>query len=288
MNSSKPHYLNLDKIGNSSLGFITVAENLINIPFEIKRVYWTYFTPQDVMRGGHAHKNLEQVIFAVSGTIEFNTEDKKGNKETFILDNPTRGIYLPKLVWRDIKFSHNAVLLCLASELYSENDYFRNYEDFKNYQNSSELKLISYTEEILEKSWNWLNDSEIKKLTYTPDFTKKDQKNWFDSLGDNPSYYIKGVEFDGKIIGVAGLKKIDLENRSAEYFGYIGEKEYWNKGLSKLILSKISVQAKDLFNLNSLYLNVTTENIRAIRAYENFGFRINKIEKENVKMSLNL
>lgn len=130
---TKPQYFSLNKIGNSLLGFITVAENLKNIPFEIKRVYWTYYTPQDVIRGGHAHRELQQIIFAVSGTIEFNTIDLKGNKETFILDSPSEGLFLPKLIWRDIKFSHNAVLLCLASETYDENDYFRDFEQFKNF-----------------------------------------------------------------------------------------------------------------------------------------------------------
>ncbi|AYZ14740.1 FdtA/QdtA family cupin domain-containing protein [Chryseobacterium arthrosphaerae] len=127
----KVQYFDLEKIGDSSLGFITVAENLKNIPFEVKRVYWTYYTPQDVIRGGHAHKNLEQLIFAVSGIIEFNTENKDGHKETFILNNPSKGIYIPKLVWRDIKFSHNAVLLCLASLPYTEDDYIRDYQDFQ-------------------------------------------------------------------------------------------------------------------------------------------------------------
>lgn len=129
-----PQYFCLDKIGNSSLGFITVAENMKNIPFEIKRVYWTYYTPQDVVRGGHAHKRLEQLIFAVSGRIEFNTINLDGMEKTFILDSPSKGLYLPRLIWRDIKFSHSAVLLCLASELYDESDYFRDYQDFKNYE----------------------------------------------------------------------------------------------------------------------------------------------------------
>lgn len=131
----KPQYINLDKIGSSDLGYITISEELKNIPFEIKRVYWTYYTPQDVVRGGHAHKNLEQVIFAVSGTITFNTEDKSGNRETFVLDHPSKGLYLPNLIWRDIHFTHNAVLLCLASEYYTEDDYFRDFEEFKSYQN---------------------------------------------------------------------------------------------------------------------------------------------------------
>ncbi|WP_261510908.1 GNAT family N-acetyltransferase [Chryseobacterium paludis] len=285
----KVQYFDLDKIGNSSLGFITVAEGLKNVPFDVKRVYWTYYTPQDVMRGGHAHKNLKQIIFAVSGTIEFNIEDKNGNKETFILDNPSRGIYIPKLIWRDIKFSHSAVLLCLASELYDENDYFRSYEEFTSYPSPSEvLHLVDYTEEILDKSWNWLNDPEIKKLTNTPDFTREDQKIWFSKLEDMKNYDIKGIAFGEQIIGVAGLKKIDLNNKDAEYFGYIGEKQFWGKGLSKQILSEILRSAKEEHKLESIYLNVIPDNIRAIKAYENFGFRIELIVKDNVKMSLKL
>lgn len=127
----KPQIISLDQIGSSSLGFITIAEAQKNIPFDIKRVYWTYYTPQDVVRGGHAHKALEQVIFAVSGVITFNTEDLEGNKETFVLDHPSKGLYLPKLIWRDIHFTHSAVLLCLASQYYTEEDYFRDFEEFK-------------------------------------------------------------------------------------------------------------------------------------------------------------
>ncbi|MCT6870172.1 MAG: FdtA/QdtA family cupin domain-containing protein [Apibacter sp.] len=130
-NIGKPHIIELSKIGSSALGYITVAEENLNIPFEIKRVYWTYFTPQDIQRGGHAHKELKQMIFAVSGTIEFKTEDIYGNKETFILDSPEKGLFIPSKIWRDIKFSHNAVLLCLASEFYLENDYIRDYDEFK-------------------------------------------------------------------------------------------------------------------------------------------------------------
>lgn len=125
-----PQYLSFNKIGSPNLGYISVAETQKNIPFDIKRVYWTYYTPQDVTRGGHAHLQLEQVIVAVSGTITFMTEDLQGNKTEFVLDSPERGLYIPKHIWRDIKFSHNAVLLCLASEKYTEADYIREYDNF--------------------------------------------------------------------------------------------------------------------------------------------------------------
>ena len=127
---NKAHLINFNKIGSPNLGYISVGENHENIPFEIKRVYWTYYTPQDVTRGGHAHYDLEQVIVAVSGTITFITEDLQGNKVEFILDSPDKGLFIPKLIWRDIKFSHNAVLLCMASEKYIAADYIRDYKTF--------------------------------------------------------------------------------------------------------------------------------------------------------------
>lgn len=125
-----PELREFSPIGSPALGYITVGESNINIPFDIKRVYWTYYTPNDVSRGGHAHKKLEQMIFAVSGRIIFNTEDRYGNKKKFELEKPHIGLYIPPYTWRDIQFSHSAVLLCLASKCYEESDYIRDYEEF--------------------------------------------------------------------------------------------------------------------------------------------------------------
>lgn len=281
----KPHILQFNKIGSPNLGYISVVENFENIPFDFKRVYWTYFTPQDVTRGGHAHLELEQVIVAVSGSITFNTEDLQGNKLEFVLDRPDKGLFIPKHIWRDIKFSHNAVLLCLASKKYAEDDYIRDYETFLNLTKTENLTLVEYKENILEKSWIWLNDPEIKELTQTPNFSKDDQENWFKTLETSENYFIKGLKYHDEIIGVAGLKHIDKNIGTAEYFGYIGEKKYWGNGLSKEILTLILAEAKNQFQLKSVYLKVSCNNVRAIRAYENFGFRIIKIEGENVLMN---
>ena len=126
-----PGIIQLPSIGSPMEGYISVAEYQKDIPFEIRRVYWTYFTPQNVIRGYHAHKALKQVIFAVSGKILFKTEDGRGEIRDFTLDDPKVGLYIPPFVWREITFSHNAVLLCLASNEYTESDYIRKYEDFK-------------------------------------------------------------------------------------------------------------------------------------------------------------
>jgi dTDP-4-dehydrorhamnose 3,5-epimerase-like enzyme len=129
--TEKPCILLFDKIGNSTIGYVSIAENNKNIPFKIKRTYWTYYTPNEVIRGNHAHKSLNQVIVAVSGEIKFSLEDINNNKSEFILSNPWQGLFIPPYHWRTIEFSHNAVLLCLASEEYDEQDYIRSYDEFK-------------------------------------------------------------------------------------------------------------------------------------------------------------
>lgn len=133
---SIPRLISFDKIGSLEEGFISIVEDNKNIPFDIKRVYWTYFTPNHVERGRHAHKELEQLIVAVSGIIEFKIESKEGETFEFTLDSPDFGLYIPPMYWREIKFSHNAVLMCLASSVYDENDYIRNYTKFN--QNAQE------------------------------------------------------------------------------------------------------------------------------------------------------
>lgn len=128
-----PYIINFSSIGESNLGYISVAENS-KLPFETKRVYWTYFTPNNVERGNHAHKQLEQIIIATSGIIHFETESRNGNISEFVLNRPEEGLYIPPLHWRKIKFSHNAVLLCLASMEFSKDDYIRDYNEFKSFK----------------------------------------------------------------------------------------------------------------------------------------------------------
>jgi len=125
-----PKIIQFPKIGEPSLGYISVAEN-ITLPFNVRRVYWTYFTPEDVQRGGHAHHGLEQILVAVAGKITVNTEMPGGLKNTFVLEYPNQGVYLPKYSWHIMQYSHNAVQMCIASMVYEENDYIRNYKEFK-------------------------------------------------------------------------------------------------------------------------------------------------------------
>ena len=125
-----PYLIDFPKIGEPSLGYISVAEKT-NLPFIPKRVYWTYFTPENVIRGGHSHIELEQILIAMAGQIKVSIELINGKKFDFSLDKPSKGIYIPKKSWRTMEYSHNAVQLCIASIEYDEKDYVRDYQEFK-------------------------------------------------------------------------------------------------------------------------------------------------------------
>ena len=137
---SLPHLIDFSKVGKPELGYLTIAQNS-SLPFRIERVYWTYYTPDEVLRGHHAHHELEQIIFAVSGQIDFELEALDGSKYLFSLKRPNVGLYIPRLYWRTIRFSHNAVLLCLASMEYSEGEYIREYADFQALKNNAQIGL---------------------------------------------------------------------------------------------------------------------------------------------------
>ena len=111
-------------------GNLTYIENKTHIPFDIKRVYYLYNIPKEEKRGAHGHVNLEQLVVAVSGSFDIALDDASG-KRTFHLDSPDFGLYVSKGIWRDMfNFSDDAVCMVLASELFNEEDYIRNYDEF--------------------------------------------------------------------------------------------------------------------------------------------------------------
>ena len=115
-------------------GNLTVAEQMRNVPFEVKREYWTYDVPAGERRGGHAHKECVEFIIAVSGSFTVTLDDGKGNRKDFHLNHPWQGLLVPTGIWRTLEdFSSGAVCLVLASELYDEDDYIYEYEDFLKY-----------------------------------------------------------------------------------------------------------------------------------------------------------
>lgn len=128
--------IELDKHHSDRKGNITVVENNMTVPFEVKRTYYLYDIPGGEERGAHAHKKLRQLIIAASGSFDVVLND--GNvKRTFTLNRPNQGLLVVPGIWRELNnFSSGSVCLVLASMLYDHDDYIRDYNDFLNYKNN--------------------------------------------------------------------------------------------------------------------------------------------------------
>lgn len=129
MNVSDCRLIQLPKVADPR-GNLTFIESHVQVPFETRRVYYLYDVPAGSERGGHAHRELEQLIIAVSGSFDILLDDGT-DRVVWRLNKPFEGLYIAQMVWRELaNFSSGAVCLVLASTLYSEADYYRNYADF--------------------------------------------------------------------------------------------------------------------------------------------------------------
>lgn len=118
----------LDKRGN-----LSIIEEFKNIPFKIERTYWIYDVPGGEARGGHAYKENQEFIVALSGSFDVILDDGK-EKKTFSLNRSYYGLYVPKGLWREMNnFSTNSLALILASTPYDADDYIYNYQDFQSF-----------------------------------------------------------------------------------------------------------------------------------------------------------
>jgi dTDP-4-dehydrorhamnose 3,5-epimerase-like enzyme len=130
MSLEKCKLIDLPKIADAR-GNLTFIEGGRHVPFDIKRVYYLYDVPGGAERGGHAHKNLHQLIVAMSGSFDIVLDDGR-QKKRIHLNRSYHGLYVCPMMWREMdNFSSGAVCLVLASNLYDEADYYRDYGDFK-------------------------------------------------------------------------------------------------------------------------------------------------------------
>lgn len=134
MNLNNCYLVNLPVIADGIDGKLSVAESLHNIPFEIKRVYYIYdLKDSHAIRGKHAHKQLEQMIFCINGSFVLGLDDGN-NREEILLNQRNTGVYLGTGLWHTMsQFSKDCVLLVLASDFYNESDYIRDYNEFIKY-----------------------------------------------------------------------------------------------------------------------------------------------------------
>lgn len=118
-------------------GQLIAFEENKDIPFHIKRVYFMYDTAPGVVRGKHAHKNLEQILVCIHGSCKIRLDNGKGETKVVPLEKPYEGLYVSNDMWREMfDFSPDAVLVVFASELYDESDYIRDYDEFLKFVNA--------------------------------------------------------------------------------------------------------------------------------------------------------
>lgn len=128
---SGPRLIELPRIQDPR-GNLTFLEGRSHVPFDIARVYYLYDVPGGETRDRHAHRDLEQVIIAASGSFDVVLDDGMGEERRYFLNRSYYGLYVPKMQWRELEnFSSGSVLLVLASLKYSEDDYYRDYDEFK-------------------------------------------------------------------------------------------------------------------------------------------------------------
>lgn len=127
----KPKIINFPRIQDPR-GNLTFLQHPSQIPFEIKRTFWTYDVPGGEIRGGHAYKKQEEIIIALSGSFDVIITNLNGSIEKYSLNRSYYGLYLAANTWRHIEnFSTNALALHISSELFSVEDYVRDFEEFK-------------------------------------------------------------------------------------------------------------------------------------------------------------
>lgn len=132
MDNREGRIINLPKITDPR-GNLTVAEGMKDVPFSVARVYWVYDVPAGESRGGHAHRRCREFIVAVSGSFTVTLDDGR-KRDTVLLNHPYQGLLVETGVWRTLDdYSSGAVCLVLASDPFCEEDYIRDYDDFKRY-----------------------------------------------------------------------------------------------------------------------------------------------------------
>lgn len=125
--------IRLNKFGYEKIGYLSFFESQHDIPFEIKRIYYTYDVPVNVKRGMHAHKTLQQLMWCPYGEIEIILDDGK-EQRTYLLNSPDTALIVLKGVWRNIYWRKEGSVLCVAaSDYYTEDDYIRDYDEFLKY-----------------------------------------------------------------------------------------------------------------------------------------------------------
>ena len=275
---------------NDSRGSLVPIEHLKNLPFPIERIYYIYNVAKNEERGFHAHRELEEILICLGGTVKIRVKNHN-SEEIITLDKPNEGLYIGKMIWREMfDFSENATLLVIASKKYNESDYIK---DFKGYlyeakQYFEEIELINnYTkgkninlELVEEKDAEFLlktrmNES-LNKYLNPVNNSIEEQLNWIKNYKikeyNKKEYYFKIIDKKQKDVGFVRLYNIDYDLQKLTFGSFIlNDNKPKYAALEAMILAmKISFE---YLKMEKVELDVRRENEHAKNFYNRFGFK---------------
>lgn len=270
-------------------GNLVALEFPKNLPFKIERVYYIYNVPDKEERGFHSHRDLEQILICLGGTVKIRLKNQ-GSEEVVTLNRPNEGLYIGPMIWREMyQFSNNATLMVLASRCYNTKDYIKDYNNYVQQATEyfeQEKKLDEFLvgmniklDLVKVEDANFLlklrTESNLNKYLSKVDDSLEKQEKWIQNYKmreyAKKEYYFKCMDKLNNNVGFARLYNIDYENKMLTFGSFImGENKPQYAALETMIL--LMQIAFDFLKMEKVVLDVRKKNLHAKRFYERFGF----------------
>jgi len=271
-------------------GSLIPLEFPTSLPFSIKRIYYIYNVDKKEERGFHSHRNLEQLLICLGGSVKIRVKDGR-TEETVLLDSPNKGLYIGPMIWREMyDFSPNATLLVLASNEYDEKDYIKDYYEYKEEALEFFNKIESINEYtkgssinvqlVQENDANFLfklrTNQELNKYLSQINSSVEEQKKWIKLYKirefNRKEFYFKVINKENnEDIGFVRLYNLDYDEKELTFGSFImGETKTKYAALEAMIIM-MEISFKYL-KMEKVLLDVRKENEHAKSFYKRFGF----------------
>lgn len=271
-------------------GNLVALENSKDIYFPIKRIYYIYNVKDGEERGFHSHKDLEQVLISLGGSVKIRVKTNT-EEEIYELNNPSEGLYIGPMVWREMfDFTPNTTLLVIASHEYDDNDYIRNYNEyiklaseyFKNINDINKYMVGQniYLKKVEESDAKFLSilrcDKVLTKYLSPVNGSIEDQIKWIRNYKmreySKKEYYFKVINKSHEDQGFARLYHIDYEKKEATFGSFLMKRDHdKNAAIESMIL--INNLAFNYLGIQRIILDVRCKNEHAKKFYQRFGYQ---------------
>ncbi len=271
-------------------GSLIAIENPKNFPFPIKRVYYIYNVKEGVERGFHSHKDLEQVLIPLGGSIKVRTKTDK-EEQICTLEDPSEGLFIGPMIWREMfDFSPNSTLLVLASHEYDSSDYIRDEKEYlklakvyfeklskiNDFCKGKDFYLKPVEDTDAEFLYSLRSNSELCRYISPISGTVEEQKNWIRNYKirefRNQEYYFKVVNKNNEDQGFVRLYHLDNDKKEVTFGSFLMKPGHDSKAAIEAMILAVNV-AFYYLKVNKVLLDVRVKNERAKNFYNRFGYQ---------------